>query len=54
MVGYEANGYLGQFLVVYPDQGIVAVRMIRPFRAIQSGNGQLCSTFRDPVRALIP
>jgi len=28
MVGYEANGYLGQYVVVYPAERLVAVRMI--------------------------
>jgi CubicO group peptidase (beta-lactamase class C family) len=28
MIGYEANGYLGQYVVVYPADRIVAVRMI--------------------------
>jgi CubicO group peptidase (beta-lactamase class C family) len=29
IIGYEANGYLGQYAVVYPAKGLVAVRMIR-------------------------
>lgn len=29
VVAYEANGYLGQYLVVVPDQRLVAVRQIR-------------------------
>ena len=28
-VGYSANGYRGQYLVVYPDEKLVAVRQIR-------------------------
>jgi hypothetical protein len=27
--GFSANGYLGQYLVVYPKKGLVAVRMYR-------------------------
>jgi CubicO group peptidase (beta-lactamase class C family) len=27
--GYNANGYLGQYLVIYPDQRLVAVRQVR-------------------------
>jgi CubicO group peptidase (beta-lactamase class C family) len=30
IIGYMAKGYLGQFLVIYPDQQIVAVRMVSP------------------------
>lgn len=29
IVGYKAEGYLGQYLVVYPEQKVVAVRMIK-------------------------
>lgn len=29
VVGYEANGYLGQYIVVVPEQRVVAVRQIR-------------------------
>lgn len=28
MIGYEANGSFGQYIVVYPDQHLVGVRMI--------------------------
>jgi CubicO group peptidase (beta-lactamase class C family) len=31
MIGYEANGYLGQYLVIYPEQRLVAVRMVAWF-----------------------
>ena len=29
IIGYNANGYLGQYLVIYPQQKLVAVRQIR-------------------------
>lgn len=29
IVGYKAEGYLGQYLVIYPEQNVVAVRMIK-------------------------
>jgi len=29
IVGYQTNGYLGQYLVILPAAGIVAVRMVR-------------------------
>lgn len=29
MVGYDANGYLGQYVAVVPASRLVAVRMIR-------------------------
>ncbi|WP_310395675.1 serine hydrolase [Hymenobacter sp.] len=29
IIGYLADGYLGQYLVVYPQYGLVAVRMVR-------------------------
>jgi CubicO group peptidase (beta-lactamase class C family) len=53
MIGYEANGYLGQFLLIYPDHRIVAVRMIRPSDRFNPETDSFDS-FRDLVRALIP
>ncbi|HWL38842.1 MAG TPA: serine hydrolase [Gemmatimonadaceae bacterium] len=53
MVGYEANGYLGQFLVIYPESGIVAVRMIRASDRFNPDTDSF-DAFRDLVRALIP
>lgn len=29
LLGYNANGYLGQYLVIYPQQQLVAVRMVK-------------------------
>ena len=52
MIGYEANGYLGQYLVVYPDRHIVAVRMIAP----SSGSDVETTSFdafRELVHALV-
>ncbi len=31
-IGYEANGYLGQYIVVIPSEKLVAVRMIKYFK----------------------
>lgn len=28
VVGYRADGYLGQYLVIYPEEGLVAVRLV--------------------------
>jgi hypothetical protein len=28
IIGYQANGYLGQYLLIYPDARLVCVRMI--------------------------
>lgn len=29
IIGYKAEGYLGQYIIVYPEKGIVAARMVR-------------------------
>ena len=43
MVGVRADGYLGQYLVVYPDQELVGVRMVRGF----PGYDPARDSFRD-------
>lgn len=51
MIGYEANGSFGQYIVVYPDQQLVAVRMIvasAKFDPTTDGFDR----FREFVRAL--
>lgn len=53
MVGVEANGYRGQYLVVYPDRRLVAVRMIRAFDGFDPVRDSF-ESFRDFVRALVP
>jgi CubicO group peptidase (beta-lactamase class C family) len=53
VAGYEANGYLGQYLVIYPDARLVAVRMIRGTRFTDPSTDGL-DDFRDLVRALAP
>lgn len=35
VVGFKAEGYLGQYLVVYPEEGLVAVRMVQGSPAYQ-------------------
>jgi len=52
MVGYEANGYLGQYLVIYPDQRVVAVRMVKPSARFNPTMDSFDS-FRDLVRAVV-
>lgn len=52
MVGYEANGYLGQFLVIYPERRLVAVRMIRPSSRFNPATDSF-DTFRDLVLAVV-
>jgi CubicO group peptidase (beta-lactamase class C family) len=52
-VGYSGRGYLGQFLVVYPEQGLVAVRMIEHDRHGQAPDNDF-GTFERMVRALVP
>lgn len=29
IIGYKAEGWLGQYVVIYPDKGLVAVRMVK-------------------------
>lgn len=29
IIGYKAEGWLGQYIIIYPDKGIVAARMVR-------------------------
>ncbi len=48
---YEANGYLGQYLVVCPDTNIVAVRMIKASSARKDGSTEF-TDFGDLVGAL--
>ncbi|GEM_PF-173253 len=46
--GYWAQGYLGQYLVIYPDKKLVGVRMIAPFE----GYDEEKHLFRDLPRLL--
>ena len=51
-IGFEANGSWGQYLVIYPDQRLVAVRMM----AVTENTRMTDSfeNFRVLVRALVP
>jgi CubicO group peptidase (beta-lactamase class C family) len=51
--GISAVGYLGQYLVVYPDRKLVGVRMIKPFDAYDY-NANRFEDFADVVREVAP
>ncbi len=54
MIGLAAQGYLGQYLLVLPDAGIVAVRMIRnrpDFNVATDGFDEFPALVRTLVRA---
>ena len=53
MIGYEANGSFGQYIVIYPDQRIVAVRMMAVTETLNL-NTDSFEHFREFVRALAP
>jgi CubicO group peptidase (beta-lactamase class C family) len=52
MIGFEANGSFGQYIVIYPDQRIVAVRMIAATKQFNL-NTDSFEHFREFVRALV-
>ena len=53
MIGLEANGSFGQYIDIYPDQRLVAVRMIAVTDRFTSP-GDSFENFRELVRALAP
>ncbi|MEP6495523.1 MAG: serine hydrolase [bacterium] len=53
MIGYEANGSFGQYIDIYPDQRLVAVRMIAVTERFSMQNDSF-ENFRELVRALAP
>jgi CubicO group peptidase (beta-lactamase class C family) len=53
MIGYEAQGSFGQYIDVYPDQRLVAVRMIAVTDRF-SEPGDSFKNFRELARALAP
>jgi hypothetical protein len=53
MIGYEANGSFGQYIDIYPDQRLVAVRMIAVTDRF-SVPADSFENFRELVRALAP
>jgi len=53
MIGFEANGSFGQYIDIYPDQRLVAVRMIAVTDRINLPADSF-ENFRELVRALAP
>jgi CubicO group peptidase (beta-lactamase class C family) len=53
MIGYEANGSFGQYIEIYPDQQLVAVRMVAVTDGFRVPNDSF-ENFRELVRALAP
>ena len=51
IVGYQTNGYLGQYLVILPAADIVAVRMVRRSLGYDPATDGF-EGFIDRVRAL--
>lgn len=51
IVGYQTNGYLGQYLVILPQAGIVAIRMVRRTPGYDPATDGFPG-FMDRVRAL--
>jgi len=51
-IGYQANGYLGQFLVVIPRDHLVAVRMMRTPEGYSGEEIDTLSEFPDLVAHL--
>ena len=52
-IGYEANGSYGQYLVVYPEQRLLAVRMMAVTERTDPASDSF-EQFRTLVRALVP
>ncbi len=52
VIGYQASGYLGQYLLVLPAARLVAVRMVAPSPAYRAGTDSF-EEFADYVRALV-
>ena len=53
LIGLAALGYLGQQLVIYPESGLVAVRMLRSRPDFNAATDSF-DEFPDLVRALVP
>ncbi len=51
VVGVRADGYLGQYLVIYPDQGLVGVRMIEGSAGYDEARDGF-TAFQEMVRTL--
>ena len=53
VIGYRADGYLGQYVVVYPAKGLVAVRMVRGGAGYDARTDGFVE-FQELVRRLAP
>jgi CubicO group peptidase (beta-lactamase class C family) len=53
IVGYRADGYLGQYLVIYPAQRLVGVRMVASSPAYDPETDGF-QEFQELLRALVP
>ncbi len=55
-IGWNFNGWLGQYLVVYPQAGVVAVRQRREPRSMKDDDNKKIGMmgFVDLVRATFP
>jgi len=53
VVGARAEGYLGQYLVIYPDERLVGVRMVESFPGYDPDRDGF-RRFQDLLRDLIP
>jgi CubicO group peptidase (beta-lactamase class C family) len=53
VIGYRADGYLGQYLVVYPGERLVGVRMVSQSPAYDAGTDGF-PEFQAMLRALVP
>ncbi len=51
VAGYAARGYLGQYLVVYPELGLVGVRMVVADESYDNATDGF-DNFEERVRAL--
>ncbi|HEX7049229.1 MAG TPA: hypothetical protein VF188_03370 [Longimicrobiales bacterium] len=53
IVGYRAEGYLGQYLIIYPEKCLVAVRMVESSPAYAPATDGFAA-FQELVRDLVP
>jgi len=53
IIGYRAEGYLGQYIVIFPDKRLVAVRMIEGSPSYNPQTDGFLN-FSDLVHALVP
>jgi CubicO group peptidase (beta-lactamase class C family) len=53
IVGVRADGYLGQYIIIYPEQRLVGVRMVRQ-TPVYDANTDHFRDFQRMLRALVP